>query len=121
MKIYHAESGNVYEITEQKDSFKLFDSKNNKSHSFKESYEAIWFAIELIRGTSLDALTEENLNAVISKLQLKIASLPKTMVPQLKKEKINHTYYDQVFLKLLTSYRCGHQEITVSNQTNFDI
>ena len=121
MKICHTESGNIYEITELKDSYKLFDSSNNKSHTFKESYEAIWFAIELIRGTSFDILTDEALNGIVRKAQLPIPFLPKSIVGQLKKEKISHTYYDQVFLKLLTSYRCGHQEIAVSNQTNFDV
>jgi hypothetical protein len=121
MKICHTESGNVYEITEQKESYKLFDSKNNKSYSFKESYEAIWFTIELIRGVSFDILSDENLNTLVRKAQLPIPSLPKSVIQQLKKEKISHTYYDQVFLKLLTAYRCGHQEINVSNQTNFDV
>ena len=121
MKIYHEEGAVVYEISELKDGYKLHDTRNNKVHSYKESYEAIWSAIELIRNSSLDLLTEEDLKMTAQKLQLNLNSIPKALLTQLKKEKISHTYYDQIFLKLLTSYRCGHPEISVSNKTNFII
>jgi hypothetical protein len=37
----------------------------------------------------------------------------------LKREKISRTYYDQIFLKLLSSYRTGTESVLVSNKTNF--
>lgn len=119
MKICHEESGVIYEISELKEGYELKDSRNNRTYTFKESYEAIWFVIELIRSSSLEKLTEHDVAAILQKSQVTVETVPKSLMTQLKKEKITHTYYDQLFLKLLTSYRCGHPEITVSNKTNF--
>jgi hypothetical protein len=121
MKIYHEESKVFYEVNEQNDAFKLLDSKSNKTYTFKESYEAIWFAIELIRQASFDALSDEDLKRLVKKAQVPEDRISKNLILTLKKERINHTYYDQVFLKLLTSYRCGHEEVKVCNKSNFVI
>lgn len=119
MKIYHEQSKVFYDVNEQKDAFKLLDSRSNKTYTFKESYEAIWFAIELIRQASFEAITDEDLRKLVHKAQVPAERVSKNLILALRKEKINHTYYDQVFLKLLTSYRCGHEEVKVCNKTNF--
>jgi hypothetical protein len=119
MKIYHEQSKVFYEVTEEKAAFRLVDSRTNKTYSFKESYAAIWFAIELIRQASFEALSDEELKQLIRKAQLPEEKVSRNMVLALRKEKINHTYYDQIFLKLLTAYRCGHEEVKVCNNTNF--
>ena len=119
MKIYHEQSKLFYEVTEEKDAFKLLDSRTGKLYTFKESYEAIWFAIELIRQVSFEALTDDELKKLVQKAQVPAEKVSRNLVLALRKEKINHTYYDQIFLKLLTSYRCGHEEVKVCNNTNF--
>jgi hypothetical protein len=119
MKIYHEQSKVFYEVTEEKDAFRLVDSRTSKTYSFKESYAAIWFAIELIRQASFEAMTDEELKQLVQKAQVPAEKVSKNLILALRKEKINHTYYDQIFLKLLTSYRCGHEEVKVCNNTNF--
>jgi dsRNA-specific ribonuclease len=119
MRINHEESGAVYEIREQKGSFTLTDSSTGRSSVFKESYEALWGAIELIRNSSLDKLNEDDLKVISKHAQVALSSIPKSLIPALKREKINRTYYDQTFLKLLSSYRGGKETIVVSNKTNF--
>src|SRR5687767_6380235 len=100
MKIYHEQSKVFYEVNEQKDAFKLLDSRSNKTYTFKESYEAIWCAIELIRQASFEAMTDEDLKKLVHKAQVPEERVSKNLILALRKEKINHTYYDQVFLKL---------------------
>jgi hypothetical protein len=119
MKIYHEQSKVFYEVTEEKDAFKLLDSRTGKLYTFKESYEAIWCAIELIRQMSFEALTDDELKQLVQRAQVPAEKVSRNLVLALRKEKINHTYYDQIFLKLLTSYRCGHEEVKVCNNTNF--
>jgi hypothetical protein len=119
MRIRHDESGNVYEITEEKGGFKLLDSRTNRAHTFKEAYEAIWMAIEIIRNTSFDFVGDDDLEHITKRAHLNTSSLPKSLLSSLKREKINRTYYDQIFLKILSHYRSGHEEVVVSNKTNF--
>jgi hypothetical protein len=119
MRITHEESGTVYEITEQKGSFTLTDSSSERSYSFKESYEALWCAIELIRNSSFDKLKEDDLKEISKYAQVSLSSIPKSLIAMLKREKINRTYYDQTFLKLLSSYRIAIKTVVISNKTNF--
>jgi hypothetical protein len=121
MRIIHEESGAVYEITEQKGNFTLMDSSTGRSYAFKESYEALWCAIELIRNSSFDKLNEDDLKEISKHAQVTLSSIPKSLISMLKREKINRTYYDQTFLKLLTSYRSAKETVVVSNKTNFSI
>ena len=121
MKINHLESGSVFEITEQKGTFKLHDSTTNKSHFFRESYEAIWHSIELIRNISFEYLHPGHLLEIARRSRIPEHAISPSLVPALKKEKIIRTYYDQIFLKLLSFYRSGQDLFTVSNQSNFII
>ena len=121
MKINHLESGSFFEITEQKGTYRLHDSSTNKSHFFKESYEAIWHSIELIRNISFEYLSPTHLVDIAKRSRIPEQAISPALVPALKKEKIIRTYYDQIFLKLLSFYRSGHELFTVSNQSNFII
>src|SRR5688572_21010594 len=98
MKIRHDESGNVYEIIEEQNGFRLLESSTNRSYTFKEAYEAIWMAIEIIRNSSLQSLAEAHLQTITKRAKLDI-STPKSLLSSIKKEKIIRTYYDQLFLK----------------------
>jgi hypothetical protein len=120
MKIYHEESNVYYEIAEQKGGYKLVDSKTNRIYSFKESYEAIWQAIELIRINSFDILTEDDLSTLWKAFRFTIP-FPKTLLSSLKREKVNRTYYDQVFMKMLSQFRSGAEVIHLKNNSNFSI
>jgi hypothetical protein len=121
MKIVHQESNVFYEITEHSKSVKLLDPATNRAYYFKESYEAIWFLIELIRNTSIDYLSNENLKEIAVQLHSSPEQISKSRLAAFKKEKVNHTYYDQVFLKLLSQYRSGADTFILSNKTNFSI
>ena len=120
MRIYHEESNVYYEITEQKGVYKLVDSKTSRMYTFKESYEAIWQAIELIRINSFDVLSEDDLSAIWKAFRFTIP-FPKTLLGNLKREKVNRTYYDQVFMKVLSQYRSGAEVIQLKNNSNFSI
>jgi hypothetical protein len=120
MKIYHDESNVCYEIAEQKGGYKLVDLKTNRTYSFKESYEAIWYAIELLRMSSFDTLREEDLSPIWNACRFSIP-FPKTLLNAVKREKVNRTYYDQVFMRVLTQFRSGVQEIHLTNNSNFSI
>jgi hypothetical protein len=119
MQISHAESGTTYQITEQNGSVVLLDSSTNRSYSFKEYYEALWCAIELTRISSFDLLNDLDLIELCKRSHISLDTLPKSVMATLKREKINRTYYDQIFLKLLSSYRAGSESVLVSNKTNF--
>ncbi len=119
MKITHKESGAVYEITQQKESFKLHDYGTERSYYFKESYDAIWHVIELTRNISFDFLDDENLKEIARRAHLTLETVPKSLMSSIKKETLNRTYYDQIFMKLLTNYRAGMDEVVLSNKTNF--
>jgi hypothetical protein len=120
MKIYYDESNVYYEIAEQKAGYKLVDSKTNRIYSFKESYEAIWHAIELIRVNCFDILNDNDLSAIWKTFRFTIP-FPKTMLSTLKREKVNRTYYDQVFMKVLSQYRSGVEVIHLNSTSNFSI
>jgi hypothetical protein len=120
MKIVHQESNSFFEITEHSKSVKLLDSATNRAYYFKESYEAIWFVIELIRNTSIDFLSNEDLKQIALQSHTP-EELSKSKLAVFKKEKVNHTYYDQVFLKLLSHYRSGSDTFVLGNKTNFSI
>ena len=121
MRIHHQETGFFYEITEQNDNYKLFESASNRYHTFKEAYEGIWYAIEQIRNISLDKIEEDHFTEIAKRSNLSLASISKSLTVHLKKEKISRTYYDQLFLKLLSHFRGGIDSVTVSNKTNFVI
>lgn len=121
MKISHLESGSLLEITEKNGNFRLHDSNTNRSQFFKESYEAIWHAIELIRNISFDYLNTNHLLDIATRSRIPEKVISPSIVPTLKKEKIIRTYYDQIFLKLLSFYRSGNDVFTVSNKSNFII
>jgi hypothetical protein len=121
MKITHQESNFFYDIIEQSRSVKLIDSATNRAYYFKESYEAIWCLIELVRNTSIDHISDNDLKEIASRAHLSLNEVTKSRVAAFKKEKIDHTYYDQVFLKLLSQYRSGADTFTLSNKTNFSI
>jgi hypothetical protein len=118
MRIRHEENGNVYEISEGKGGFTLLDLSTNRSYNFKESYEAIWMVIETIRNTSLESLAEEHLSSITRQAKLKNTSSSKSLLSSIKREKIVRTYYDQLFLKILSQYRSGQETVVVSNKTN---
>lgn len=119
MRISHAESGTTYQITEEKGTIVLLDSSTNRSYTFKEYYEALWCAIELIRNSSFDQLNDLDLSEVCKRAHISLDTLPRSVMTTLKREKISRTYYDQIFLKLLSSYRAGSETVLVSNKTNF--
>jgi hypothetical protein len=119
MRIRHDENGDVYEIIEVKGSFKLLDLSNNRSYIFKEAYEAIWMAIEIIRNSTIESLAEEHLSTITRRAKLDKHATPKSLLASIKREKIIRTYYDQIFLKILSQYRSGHETVVVSNKTNF--
>lgn len=119
MTVHHEESKTVYDITEHESNYKLVDSSTNRTYFFKESYEAVWFVIELIRNSSFDKLSEDDLKEITKRSHLDLPVIPKSLIAMLKREKISRTYYDQIFLKLLSQYRAGVDSITVSNKTNF--
>jgi hypothetical protein len=119
MKIYQEESKVYYEIEEQKSGIKLFDSKSNRTYIFKESYEALWQAIELMRYSWFENLSEENLSDLSRHFHFS-TPLTKNVLPSLKKEKVNRSYYDQVFMKLLSQYRSGKEEVRM-NASHFMI
>lgn len=121
MKIIHFESGNIFEITDHQVNFRLFDSGANRSYLFKESYEAIWHAIELIRNLSYDLMTPAHFNDIAKHAHVPAEAINPSVIAALKKENIVRTYYDQLFLKLLSSYRQGTDSMTLSNRTNFII
>lgn len=120
MKIYHDESNVCYEIAEQKGGYRLVDSKTNRIYSFKEYYEAIWHAIELIRVNSFEILREEDLSPIWNACRFTIP-FPKTLLGTVKREKVNRSYYDQVFMKILSQFRSGVSEIHLKNNSNFSI
>lgn len=121
MKIKHNESGNVYEIIEAKGGFKLIDSGVNRAYTFKEAYEAIWAAIELIRNISFDSISDARFLQIAKRSHVAISLSPKSVMSSIKKEKIIRTYYDQIFLKILSQYRSGQETVVVSNETNFSV
>jgi len=121
MKVSHQESGILYEITEENGAVKLLDFSTSKSYTFKEAYEAIWMTIELIRNHSFDFIIEDDLNKIAQRAHLSLSGIPRSLIALLKREKINRTYYDQFFLKMLSLYRSGNEAIAVSNKTNFII
>jgi hypothetical protein len=115
----HDESGNVYEIIEDRGSFKLLDYNDGHSYMFKEAYEAIWAAIEIIRNLSLDSITDDHLLQIVKRAHVALTSSPRSVMSAIKREKMIRTYYDQIFLKILSQYRSGNETIMVSNKTNF--
>lgn len=119
MRIRHEETGIEYEISENNGNFRLYDPATNRSYTFKEAYEAIWMTIEIIRNSSLESLAEDHLQTITKRAHLNTSAVPKALLSTLKKEKINRTYYDQLFLKILSSYRNGQNNVVVSNKTNF--
>lgn len=119
MRIRHEETGVEYEISENNGNFRLHDSATNRSYSFNEAYEAIWMTIEIIRNSSLESLAEDHLQTITKRAHLNTSAVPKALLSSLKKEKINRTYYDQLFLKILSCYRNGHTDVVISNKTNF--
>lgn len=120
MKIYHDESNVCYEIAEQKGGYKLVDSKTSRTYSFKESYEAIWHAIELMRIHCFEVLREEDLSSIWRACRFTIP-FPASLLNTLKREKVNRSYYDQVFMKVLSQFRGGVPEIHMNNNSNFSI
>ena len=120
MKIYHDESNVCYEIEEQKGGYKLVDSKTSRIYSFRESYEAIWQVIELMRTHCFEILREEDLSIIWHALRFTIP-FPKSLLSSLKREKVNRSYYDQVFIKVLSQFRGGVAEIHMNNNSNFSI
>jgi hypothetical protein len=121
MRIVHVEGNVSYQVTEQKSGVTLLDSSTNRSHTFKETYEALWCTIELIRNTSFDRLSEEEIHDMCKRSQLTINTVPKSLLTMLRREKISRTHYDQIFLKLLSAYRAGTEQVQLSNKTNFII
>jgi hypothetical protein len=121
MRICHVESDIFYDITEDKERYKLHDSHTSHTYHFKEAYEAIWMAVELTRNMSFDMLTNDALSSIVKRSSSQLNTAPKAMIAMLKKEKINRTYYDQVFLKLLSQFRSGQQTFIISNKTNFSV
>lgn len=119
MRIDHQESGISYEITEERGGFKLVNSCTNRPYFFKESYEALWLAIELIRNSSFDNLTEDDLKEIYKSSRVALSSVPKSLIAMLRREKISRTYYDQIFLELLSLHRSGKESVLISNKTNF--
>ncbi len=121
MKITHLESGRLFEITEQDDNVRLHDSSTNRTHFFKESYDAIWHAIEQIRNISFESISPNHLLEIARRSRIPEKVVSPSLVNVLKKEKIIRTYYDQIFLKLLSFYRSGQELFTLSNKNNFII
>ncbi len=121
MKIRHKESSVFFDIRQDGDSTLLVDSRTNRVHSFREAYEAIWYAIESTRMISYDALSPARLVEIAKKAHLSPDLISASTVGLLKKEKPIRTYYDQTFLKILSLYRAGAGEIELSNSTNFVI
>lgn len=120
MRVSHEESGIFYDIIEERGSFKLVDSSTHRSYHFKEAYEALWAAIELMRNNSFDMLADLHFQEIMRRSHISWSSaMPRSVLALLKKEKISRTYYDQIFLKLLTQYRSGTKSVAVSNKTNF--
>lgn len=120
MKIYHEESNVYYEIAEEKGGYKLVDLKTSRTYSFKESYEAIWQAIELIRTNCFDILSEDDLSAIWKTFRFALP-FPKTLLSTLKREKVNRTYYDQIFMKVLSQFRSGTDLIHLNDASHFSI
>jgi hypothetical protein len=121
MRICHEESDIFYEVTEDNDGYKLHDSHTDRIYHFKEAYEAIWMAVELTRNTSFDMLTDVEVSNIVKRSPTQVDAAPKAVMAILRKEKINRTYYDQVFLKLLSQFRSGRQTFIISNKTNFSV
>jgi hypothetical protein len=119
MRVSHEESGIFYDIIEESGNFRLIDSSTNRSYNFKESYEALWATIELMRNTSFEILADLHLQEIMKRSHLSLTTIPRSVLALLKKEKISRTYYDQIFLRLLTQYRSGTRAIAFSNKTNF--
>lgn len=121
MKIHHTESGITLEVREDHGSFLLADSRTQRTHVFKEAYEAIWFGIEIIRGISYGQLTHEQLIDIAARNNLNINNIHKDFILRIQGEKPLTTYYDQSFMRLLSSYRAGVPEVAVNNATGFVI
>lgn len=121
MRIKHHESGNVYEIVEDKGLFKLPDLKIDHAYTFKEAYEAVWAAIEIIRNISFNSLSDDDLFVIAKRAHITVSSPLKSIKSLIKKERIIRTYYDQIFLIILSHYRSERESIVVSNKTNFNI
>jgi hypothetical protein len=121
MRVSHEESGIFYDIIEERGNVKLVDSSTNRSYNFKEAYEALWAAIEMMRNVSFDLLADIQIQEIMKRSHVSLSVVPRSVLGVLKKEKISRTYYDQIFLKLLTQYRSGRQAIAFSNKTNFII
>jgi hypothetical protein len=121
MKIIQQDSNFSYDIVEHSRSVKLVDAVTNRAYYFRESYEAIWFLIELVRNTSIDHISDGDLKEIASRARVSVDEVTKSRMAAFKKEKIDHTYYDQVFLKLLSQYRSGADTFTLSNKMNFSV
>ncbi len=121
MKIHHLESGVILEVREEGDRFLFCDSRTNRAHAYKGSHEAIWMAIEVIRNVSYDLVSKDDLTAIAAQNQVGVGKITSSTVQSLRNEAPLTTYYDHIFLKLLSSFRTGAAEFALSNKTNFVI
>jgi hypothetical protein len=113
------EQSSSFEITEDHGTFTLLDSSNQRKYSFKESYEAVWFAIEIIRNLSFDTLSEHALERAAKMVNTSLPQIPRALLSSIKRERINKTYYDQVFLKILSQLRSGAAVLSLESKADF--